>query len=302
MDSSFAFKLSIIITLLISALLITINLYAVEIKQGWILFTNGSAINSILNYPAQIVVIDYSSDGTDKKAFSSTEINLLKSTGKKVFSYMNFAIAEDWRFYWNKLPKSIILGSLEGWTGEYYVKYWHVEWYSIIKEYMTKISNANFDGVVLDWINVYTHENLQKLSGKTQENLKLAIVENLRRIVSEFPKMEYVLINGEDILIEFPDLRKKVKYILVESLFFSNTKLRINTKYYTDRLNKILKLKNDGIQILSVEYIDNGNPLDKTNSERIKTYIELSTKYGFIYYIARTDMKLDILNVPRVMN
>ncbi|MEJ5256713.1 MAG: endo alpha-1,4 polygalactosaminidase [Fervidobacterium sp.] len=302
MDSSFAFKLSILITLVISVLLITINLYAVEIKQGWILFTNGPDINSIINYPAKIVVIDYSADGTDKKAFSSAEINLLKSTGKKVFSYINFAIAEDWRFYWNKLPKSIILGNLEGWTGEYYVKYWYAEWYSIIKEYMTKISNANFDGVVLDWINVYTHENLQKLSGKTQENLKLAIVENIRKIVSEFPKMEYVLINGEDILIEFPDLKKSIKYVLVESLFFTNTKLKLSTKYYTERLGKLLKLRNDGIEILSVEYIDNGNPLDKTNSERIKTYVELATKYGFIYYIARTDMKLDILNVPRVMN
>ncbi len=165
---------------------------------------------------------------------------------------------------------------------------------------MKKIIEANFDGVVLDWINVYENVSLQKLTGKSSEVLKNAMVENIRKAMKDFPNVDYVLINGEDILLEFPDLREKVKYVLVESLFFKNTKLVTNTKLYLQRLNKLLELSKHGITILSVEYIDNGNPLDSKNGDRIKTYVELSKKYGFKYYIARTDMKLNTVNIPRV--
>jgi len=295
----------IIIGVMISVvlLLVVLNVFAIVVPQTWILYTNGSNIQEILSADlkeADIVVIDYSADGTDKFAFKKEDIQILKNSGKKVFCYLNFSIAEEWRFYWKYLDKSLILGPLENWPGEYYVKFWYTEWYKIISDYMKKIIEAKFDGVVLDWINVYENVSLQKFTGRSSEVLKSAMVENIRKVIKDFPNMDYVLINGEDILLEFPDLREKVKYVLVESLFFKNTKLVTNTKLYLQRLNKLLELSKHGVTILSVEYIDNGNPLDSKNADRIKTYVELSRKYGFKYYIARTDMKLNTVNIPRI--
>jgi len=303
MANEFGLNLILVLLCAVALFVVVLNVYATTVPQGWILYTNGSSVQDILSAnlkEADNVVIDYSKDGTDKSAFKSEDIQLLKNAGNKVFCYMNFAVAEDWRFYWKYIDKSIILGPLESWPGEYYVKFWYVEWYKVITDYMKRILSARFDGVALDWINIYENDALQKLTGKSLNNLKYAMVENIKKVTNDFPNLEYALVNGEDILLEFPELQKKIRYVIVESLFFNNSILVTNTKSYIQRLGKLLELVKSGITILSVEYIDNGNPFDVKNAERIKTYLELSKKYGFKHYIARIDMKLNVVNIPQI--
>ncbi len=302
MTNDFVSKIALTTIFLALLFPVVLSLFATEVPQDWILYTNGPKLEELMLVKSDLVVIDYSADGTDKKAFKKEDIAFLQSQGKKVFSYLNFAVAEDWRFYWNSLNKAIILAPLGGWPGEYYVKYWYSEWYDVVKQYMKRITSAGFNGVALDWINIYQHTKLQKLSGKNAEGLKNAMVENLRKITNDFPQLEYALVNGEDILLEFPDLREKAKYIIVESLFFSKGQLVTNTEDFVRRVNKLTQLVKNGITVLSVEYIDNGNPLDNKNVERIKTYVSLARKYGFKYYIARLDMKLNVVNIPRIPN
>jgi len=303
MANEFGLNLILVLLCAVALFVFVLNVYATTVPQGWILYTNGSSVQDILSAnlkEVDNVVIDYSKDGTDKSAFKSEDIQLLKNAGKKVFCYMNFAVAEDWRFYWKYIDKSIILGPLESWPGEYYVKFWYVEWYKVITDYMKRILSARFDGVALDWINIYENDTLQKLTGKSLNNLRYAMVENIKKVTNDFPNLEYALVNGEDILLEFPELQKKIRYVIVESLFFNNSILVTNTKSYIQRLGKLLELVKSGITILSVEYIDNGNPFDVKNAERIKTYLELSKKYGFKHYIARIDMKLNVVNIPQI--
>ena len=300
MTNDFVSKIALTTIFFVLLFPIFLSLFATDVPQDWILYTNGPKLEELMLVKADLVVIDYSADGTDKKAFKKEDITPLQSRGKKVFSYLNFAVAENWRFYWNSLNKAIVLGALDNWPGEYYVKYWYSEWYDVVKEYMKRISSAGFNGVALDWINIYQHTKLQKLSGKNAEALKNAMVENLRKLTNDFPKFEYALVNGEDILLEFPDLRERAKYVIVESLFFSKGQLVTNTEEFVRRVNKLTQLVKNGITILSVEYIDNGNPFDSTNAERIKTYVNLARKYGFKYYIARLDMKLNVVNIPRI--
>jgi len=303
MANEFGLNLILVLLCAVALFVVVLNVYATTVPQGWILYTNGSSVQDILSAnlkEVDNVVIDYSKDGTDKSAFKSEDIQLLKNAGKKVFCYMNFAVAEDWRFYWKYIDKSIILGPLESWPGEYYVKFWYVEWYKVITDYMKRILSARFDGVALDWINIYENDTLQKLTGKSLNNLRYAMVENIKKVTNDFPNLEYALVNGEDILLEFPELQKKIRYVIVESLFFNNSILVTNTKSYIQRLGKLLELVKSGITILSVEYIDNGNPFDVKNAERIKTYLELSKKYGFKHYIARIDMKLNVVNIPQI--
>ncbi|MFN6991809.1 MAG: glycoside hydrolase, partial [Fervidobacterium sp.] len=115
---------------------------------------------------------------------------------------------------------------------------------------------------------------------------------------------EFALVNGEKLILDYPDVLRtgNIKYIVVESLFFKNQRLDTTSKNFLERLNMLLKVQSKGVQILSVEYIDNGNPIDKSNSERIKNYIALAKKYNFLYYVARMDMKLNTFNIPRIMD
>ena len=48
----------------------------------------------------QLIVIDYSADGTDAMKFSSSEILTIKNSGKKAIAYISIGEAEDYRTYW----------------------------------------------------------------------------------------------------------------------------------------------------------------------------------------------------------
>jgi len=270
------------------------------VNADWVLYTNGPNLDEIMNSNASLFIIDYSSDGTDKKAFTKTQIDNLRNSGKTILAYLNVGAAENWRYYWKKLDKGIILSPLQGWQGEYYVKYWYDSWISIVKEYLGKIVNAGFDGVMFDWANIYMSQTLQIDTKKSQRDLKYAMADTLRKVMSTYPNLKYAFVNGDDLLVEFPDLIKYVRYVVVESVFFSNLKSKVGTQEFENRIKTLTTLTQQNVIVLSVEYIDNGNPLDKENASRIKDYIRMCKDYGFLYYIAKSNQKLDTINVPKI--
>ncbi|MEN3042597.1 MAG: endo alpha-1,4 polygalactosaminidase, partial [Fervidobacterium sp.] len=242
----------LVLTLLI--VLISVLMFTAEIKQDWILFTNGSKIELLVNVDSKVVIIDYSTDGTEKGEFSKEQIDILRNSGKKVFAYLNVGIAENWRFYWKDLDKSLILMPLGGWKGEFYVKYWEQKWFEIISEYIKRISHANFDGVMFDWVNVYEHSNLQRFSKKSQNDLEKSMVELLKKLINNYPNLEIALVNGEKLLKNYPELTQRVKYVVVESLFFKKGKLNIDSSEFLSRMNLISSTQKLGVIVLSVEY------------------------------------------------
>ncbi|ODN31292.1 endo alpha-1,4 polygalactosaminidase [Fervidobacterium thailandense] len=274
------------------------------VQQEWLLFLNGPKLEDIARTNVTPVIIDYSRDGSESKEFTREDIEPLKrmSNGKtrEVLAYVNVGIAERWRWYWSFLPSTLLYGPLEGWEGEYYIKFWTDEWISTLEKYVEKIVGAGFDGIMFDWVNVYYSKSLQKYSKLSESQLRELMAETLRSIVNKFPNLVYAFVNGEDILNLYPDLRSKVKYVVVEDLFFNNNQLAIETKAFKDRLEKLLRLKEHGISVLSVEYVDNGNPFDEENAKRIKSYIEQAKLYGFKYYVASVDRKLNEINIPRI--
>jgi cysteinyl-tRNA synthetase, unknown class len=90
-----------------------------------------------------LVVMDYSRDGSDERKFSAEEIEALKTSPggrKRVLAYMSIGEAEDYRFYWqrswdadrNGRPDSGAPAWLEPsnpeWPGNYKVRYWDPAW------------------------------------------------------------------------------------------------------------------------------------------------------------------------------
>jgi len=281
-----------------------LNLF--ELEQEWLLFTNGPRLDDIARTSLTPVIIDYSADGSETRRFTREDLTSLKrlkdGKSREVLAYVNLGIAERWRWYWSSLPTKLIYGPLEGWEGEYYVKFWTDEWLSVIIKYIEKVIEAGFDGVMFDWVNIYFSSSLQRYSKFSASQLRELMAQTLSKIVEMFPSLVYALVNGEDILITYPHLREKVKYVVVEDLFFTvNNQLATDSKTFKDRLDKLLKLKSYGISVLSIEYIDNQNPFDVENAKRVKTYIELAKQYGFKHYVARTDRKLDEINIPRIL-
>ncbi len=89
-----------------------------------------------------LVVMDYSRDGSDERKSSAQQIDALKASPggrKRVLAYMSIGEAEDYRFYWqrtwdadrNGRPDAYApawLGpSNPDWPGNYKVRYWDPE-------------------------------------------------------------------------------------------------------------------------------------------------------------------------------
>lgn len=106
-----------------------------------------------------LLVIDYSFDGSDEEALSASEIGTIQSSSKTVISYISIGEAEDYRFYFDNewLTNAPIWFDQANpdWEGNYKVKFWDEDWQSIIYGYLDKIMSANFNGVYLDIIDAY---------------------------------------------------------------------------------------------------------------------------------------------------
>jgi len=119
-------------------------------------------LKSLSNSGFDLIVIDYSFDGTKNTEFSKDEILLLKKNlNGKVIAYISIGEAEDYRWYWKKefeKNKPLWLDKENNkWPGNYKVKYWNKEWQEFIFNYIEKIQAQGFDGVFLDLVDSYEY-------------------------------------------------------------------------------------------------------------------------------------------------
>ena len=110
------------------------------------------------NYDALIIDLFF-----EEEELTEADITSLKTKAnggsRLVICYMSIGEAEDYRYYWNSLDKTLVCQENPDWKGNYAVKYWETDWKSVIfgndQSYLKKILNAGFNGVYLDIIEGY---------------------------------------------------------------------------------------------------------------------------------------------------
>ncbi|MBI2444995.1 endo alpha-1,4 polygalactosaminidase [Candidatus Micrarchaeota archaeon] len=132
--------------------------------------TGYSAVDSLSQLKAssaQLVVIDaFSSTPTTK--FTASQIQELKSAGKKVVAYMSIGEAENYRYYWKTgwtTGNPAWLGRpnsawSQGGSINAKVRYWDPQWQAVILGdggYLDQIVGLGFDGVYLDIVDAYEY-------------------------------------------------------------------------------------------------------------------------------------------------
>lgn len=135
--------------------------------QSWGYQLQNLDIEQAARMPHDLLVVDYSRDGTEAGALTRSELERLKrrpdGTRRIVLAYLSIGEAEDYRYYWRprwKLIGPAWLGRENNeWRGNYLVRYWMPEWQEIIlgdnSGYLAKIIRAGFDGVYLDRVDAY---------------------------------------------------------------------------------------------------------------------------------------------------
>ncbi|RJR40077.1 MAG: hypothetical protein C4567_11290 [Deltaproteobacteria bacterium] len=218
-----------------------------------------------------VIVMDYSRDGTGAGAYAAGEIQSIKNQGKIVLAYLSIGEAEDYRFYWRAswqpgnppavYGKPIWLGPANPeWPGNYKVLYWYTGWWTTaLKPYLDRILAAGFDGVYLDIIDAYWHW-YEHAPGtytlRASANRMVKLVEKIGAYTrGQRPGFILCPQNGESIIDDASaDYRRRylqaIDALGVEDLFYYCTKA--DQKY---RLQLLQKYANQGKKIFNIEYI-----------------------------------------------
>ena len=277
--------------------------------RSWGYQLQGPKVATLAASPYDVLVIDYSKDGSDDEALTSSDLEKLKKkpdgSRRVVLSYMSIGEAESYRYYWKwtwggKWYSDLLLGwlfapSWKGplnldWVGNYATRYWQDNWQQIILGdggYLERIQKAGFDGVYLDKIDS-SIEDIAKGRASAQDDMRTFVKRIAERGRAANPGFLVVPQNGEELLTD-AGYRATIDGIGKEDLLYGELKEKLaNPPEIVAKRTALLKLLTaDRKPVLSVEYLDDPAAIAAAR----KTLTEL----GFVAHFA--DRPLDNLRV-----
>ncbi|MEC9347198.1 MAG: MJ1477/TM1410 family putative glycoside hydrolase [Pseudomonadota bacterium] len=236
-----------------------------------------------------LVVVDYSADGSGARAYSPADVALMqrRSDGGRriVLSYMSIGEAEDYRFYWQKAwakkPPAWLEDENPAWAGNFKVRYWMPEWQRLIlghpEGYLDRIIAAGFDGVYLDIVDAYWY--FQEKGRTTAATEMKAFVQRLAAYArAKRPGFLVVPQNAEDLLVD-PDYLATIDAQGKEDVFYGWEGDDVpNQQESIDWMMKHLRLAvNAGKPVLLIEY--------PTKPDLIADAYRRGRSAGFVPYV-----------------
>lgn len=218
----------------------------------------------------KLIVMDYSSDGTNANKFNINEITRIKQSGKYAIAYISIGEAENYRYYWktewDSKPPEWLGPENPNWKGNYKVKFWMKEWQNIVFSYIDTIISQGFDGIYLDIIDAWYYWVYENPEKPDADSLMCRFVVNIRNYVDkEKANDDFIIIpqNGEDVIFGdniITSLRieylNAIDAIGIEDVLFTGDGDE-NNNFNPDnyRLNIIENYKIANKKIYSIEYL-----------------------------------------------
>ncbi|MHA1686115.1 MAG: MJ1477/TM1410 family putative glycoside hydrolase [Candidatus Heimdallarchaeaceae archaeon] len=253
-------------------------------------------IEEIAESEYDLIIIDYSIDGSDEGAFSHENVSYMKTTTEKILlSYMSIGEAENYRFYWNNswdadddgVPDPCAPSWLDRenpeWEGNYKVHYWDPEWQKIIfgtsESYLDKIISAGFDGVYLDIIDAYEYYEEQGRTTARDEMIDFVVALSIyAKNISE----DFLIVpqNGEELLAN-KTYRNAIDGIGREDVFYMDNSA--NSRETIDYVLSYLSLlKEEEKFVLIIDYPTLPNLINKVYCSAYSN--------GFLAYVGPRDL------------
>lgn len=157
-------------------------------KQDW-----DDNLDLLANSHYDLLVIDQTRSLIGDETYDSkSDIEYLKNSensvgGKKfVVCYIDVGEAESYRYYWQDGwtvgdPEWIAGPDPDGWDENYPVKFWRDEWKTIMKDYLGRIMDDGYDGIYLDWLEVYDFDPVEQAAADEG----LDVIEELTDFIAE---------------------------------------------------------------------------------------------------------------------
>lgn len=233
-----------------------------------------------------LVVIDYSADGSEEGEFTAAEIAALAAGpggAKLIFSYMSIGEAEDYRFYWQEPwePGDPPWLGQENprWPGNYRVRYWDPEWQSIVLEYTDRLIGAGFDGAYLDLIDAY--EYYESRGRATAAAEMVAFVGAVRaHAVAYDPDFLILVQNAAELVDAFPEYLEIVDGIGQEDIHFGYLGDDVVTPaaVTAEMESRLDVFRGVGRLVLTIDYATTPNHIDDAYAKsQAKGYVPFVT-------------------------
>jgi cysteinyl-tRNA synthetase len=275
--------------------------------NSWGYQLQNDKVEEIANSPYDVVVIDYSSDSEQSKAFKPEELAKMKvkpdGSRRVVLSYISIGEAESYRYYWtergwgtkSKRPSYIGAENPE-WKGNYTVKFWDEGWQNIIlrddDSYMNRILKAGFDGVYLDKIDIAYDLEGKSPKGTDSIDLMIEFVQTISETMKARNADFLIFPQNAEGLLASEEYRRAVDGIGKEDLLFHEDAVGDDGVYKDGFANKqseidesvslLKKLKDDGRTVLVVEYLHSKDDLQKAAAK--------FAEWGFVSYFGPRDL------------
>jgi cysteinyl-tRNA synthetase, unknown class len=242
--------------------------------------------------PYDVLVIDYSRDGSETNALTPAELAAIKvkpdGTKRIVLSYLSIGEAESYRYYWSKMwgwfPSflSPILPNWmlptwraklnRDWGGNYAVRYWEGGWQTIILGqggYLDRILKAGFDGVWLDKVDSAL-EDVAANNPRAKADMFAFVKKIAERGRAARPGFIVLPQNGDE-LLDDADYRAVIDGIGKESLLYGEeTEKKPNSAAaVAARVARLKKLTSEGKTVLAVEYLDDPADIAKARTDLV---------------------------------
>lgn len=220
---------------------------------------------------------DFETIVIDAQYFTKREIDDFKSTGGKVYSYINIGSLEDFRDYYEAY-KTLTLGEYDHWEEEYWIDVSDERWQGfLINELIPSLLQKDIDGFFVDNCDVYYQYQTEQILGGLSKIMRSLVDTN-----------KAVLINGGDVFLDdycsevgrWDDVITGINQETVFSkILWDGDEFGVASQedheYFKEYIERYAK---EGAEIYLLEYTR-----DKDLITSIKEYCG---KQGFHYYIS----------------
>lgn len=267
--------------------------------QSWSYQLQHADIDQLAQDPTfDVVVIDYSGDGSAEERYSADEIAKLKAAGKIPLAYFSIGEAEDYRWYWDEAwttsPESSrpawLAPENPDWPGNYLVKFWEEDWQAIIYQYLSQIEAAGFSGIYLDKVDAWydwiaSGIQIDPIEPAVEMVRFVALIKSWTESLRA-GGMIIVIQNGETLINEeevsesmIENWMNSIDGVGTEDLFFPGD-LEVDNPFQPEeyRLGILDTYVQRGKRIFSIEYL--------TESSSKWHFFKLAKSYGFVPLIA----------------
>jgi cysteinyl-tRNA synthetase len=238
---------------------------------SWCCWLQAPSIDTLAASSYDVVVIDYSFDGSAAGEFKYADIARLRAAGKTVLAYFSIGEAEDYRFYWKpswRPGKPNYIGDENpDWPGNYAVQFWSSGWWSnALQPYLDRILAAGFDGVFLDKVDAYWWwYDVKGVNYRTSANRMVQLVERVASYARQRAGDGFIVCPNNGLaIVDDASSTYRARYLAAidavacESLFWNYW----SPEDQAYRLAKLGQFNDAGKRAFLIEYVEDKDAVD----------------------------------------